>query len=346
MHMSKKIYTELSEITEREFFQRELDVSVVLSCSYKMLENETNLIIASTNPEFWTEFLRKKPKASIIFILLGNETYEPRIFNSLNGIESLRHVFIYNEPTKIFWATLLKTTLGHILDLGFQKLDYPDSVFRDFRNSMYLYKKFSSTRISYPHSFLPQGYSNNFAFKISEAFELNSNHSLLSADLIIRQKFVKSRSNFISFSGQFTNRRRALVVNAAKKYMTKPPDHTEGFRGASRAGDATYLNQLCESKFILVPPGSFNNSNHRYTESLICGAIPVILAKNSLDPSENTNWTNELPGLIPFSAKLLLRYLSRISDQEFQVLLTKVREFDFANIHHFRDTFKSITSLP
>jgi hypothetical protein len=110
--MSKTIYTELSEITEREFFQRELKVSVVLNCSYKMLENESDLVIASTNPEFWTEFLREKPKDSVVFILLGNETYEPRIFNALNGLESIRHVFLYNEPTKIFWTSLLKTILG------------------------------------------------------------------------------------------------------------------------------------------------------------------------------------------------------------------------------------------
>jgi hypothetical protein len=345
MRMSKTIYTELSEITEREFFQRELNVSVILNCSYKMLENESNLVIASTNPEFWSEFLSKKPKDSVVFILLGNETYEPQIFNALNGLESIRYVFIYNKPTKIFWTSILKTVLGHVLDLGFQKLDYPDSVFRDFRNSMYLYKKFSSTSISYPHSFLPQGYSNNFAFKISQAFDLNSNHSLLSEDLINRQKSVKSRSNLISFSGQNTNRRRALVINAAKRYMNKPPDHTEGFRGSSHAGDSTYLDQLRDSKFILVPPGAFNNSNHRYTESLICGAIPVILAKNSIDPSENTNWTNQLPGLIPFSAKLLLRYLSRMSDKEFEALLNKVRELDFTAINKFRDNFKNITLL-
>jgi hypothetical protein len=345
MQNNNSIYTELSEITEREFFQRELNVSVVLNCSYKMLEKESDMVIASTNPEFWTDFLRKKPKDSVVFILLGNETYEPQIFNALNGLESIRHVFIYNEPTKIFWTSLIKTVLGHVLDLGFQKLDYPDSVFRDFRNSMYLYQKFNSTSISYPHSFLPQGYSNNFAFKISQKFHLNSDYSLLSEDLVNCQKSVKSRSNLISFSGQNTNRRRAIVINAAKKYMNEPPDHTEGFRGSSRAGDSTYLDQLGDSKLILVPPGSFNNSNHRYTESLICGAIPVILAKNSLDPSENTNWTNQLPGLIPFSAKLLLRYLSRISDTELEVLLNKAREFDFSNINNFRNNFKRITLL-
>jgi hypothetical protein len=193
---------------------------------------------------------------------------------------------------------------------------------------------------------LPQGYSNNFAYKLSKAFNLNSNESLLSTDLINRQKSVGSRSKFLSFSGQTTNRRRALVINAARKYMSEPPDHTEGFRGTFESGDTTYLNQLCDSKFVLVPPGSFNNSNHRYTESLICGAIPVILAKNSLDPSENTNWTNELRGLVPFSAKLLIKHLNDLSNNEIELLLNKARDSDFMRINRFRNQFKNIVLLP
>jgi hypothetical protein len=345
MHKFGYIYTEHDEITEREFFQRELKVSICSNANYKTVKDADNLVIASTNPQFWLEFLATRPKSSVVFILLGNETYDPATFNAFNGVESLRHVFVYNKPTKIMPFTLIKTLVGHIVDLGFKRFPYPDSIYRDFRNSMYLYKKFSSIKINYPHSYLPQGYSNNFAYKLSTAFNLDSSYSLLSKDLMNRQKSVASRSNFLSFSGQPTNRRRALVIHAAKKYMGMPPDYTEGFRGASHAGDSTYINQLCDSKFILVPPGSFNNSNHRYTESLICGAIPVILAKNSLDPSENTNWTNELPGLIPFSAKLLLRHLSKISDQEFQALIVGIRQFDFANIEDFRNKFREITQL-
>lgn len=345
MRQNNFIYTELNEITEKEFFQRELNVSVVTKCSHAMVEREPNLVIASSNPQFWLELLKKKPKDSVVFILLGNETYEPQIFNSLNDIRSLRHVFVYNKPTRIFASSLVKTALGHILDLGFQKLPYPDSVYRDFRNSMYLTKKFNSIDITYPHSFLPQGYSNNFAYKLSEAFNLKSDYSLLSMDLITRQKSVGSRYRFLSFSGQNTNRRRALVIKAAKKYMSEPPDHTEGFRGTFQSGDSTYVDQLCNSKFVLVPPGSFNNSNHRYTESLICGAIPVILAKNSLDPSENTNWTNQIPGLIPFSAKLLLKYLNNLNDSEIELLLNKLRESDFLRIKSFCDQYKKIVLL-
>lgn len=344
MSNEKVIYTELAQITEQEFFQRELNVSVVCNVRARELESVQNVIIASTSPQYWIQFLKTRPEKSVVFLLLGNETYEPQIFNALNGLESLSHVFVYNAPSKIFPSTLAKTLIGHIIDLGRQKFPQPDSVYRDFRNSLYLYRKFNRIKIDYPHSFLPQGYSNNFAYKLSQKLNLKSGSSLISLNLLDNFAPISRRPKFLSFSGQATNRRRDLVVKAAEKYMQEPPDLTEGFRGTSHTGDFTYVDQLCESKLILIPPGSFNNSNHRYTESLLCGAVPVILAKNSLDPSENTNWSNSLRGLTPFSAKLMLSFLSKLSDLEIQSLVVKIRDEDFSRIRNFRNTFLNVVS--
>lgn len=344
MSQKKVIYTELDKITEQEFFERELNASVVYNTRLQDLIASPKLIIASTNPQHWIKFLETKPKASVVFLLLGNETYEPQIFNSFNGIKSLSHVFVYNAPTKILAFTLIKTLMGHIADRGWQKFSYPDSVYRDFRNSMYLSKKFRAAKINYTWSFLPQGYSNNFAYKVTNRLNLESTESLISLNLQKHFEPIASRPKFASFSGQATNRRRELFINAAKKYLDEQPDRTEGFRGTSHAGDFTYIDHLLESKFILVPPGYYNNSNHRYTESLICGAVPLILAKNSLDPSENNNWTNNLSGLTPFSAKLMFRFVSRFSDEEIQSLMLKIRGEDFLKIADFRKTFLDVTS--
>jgi hypothetical protein len=128
--------------------------------------------------------------------------------------------------------------------------------------------------------------------------------------------------------------------------MEEIPDITEGFRGLGTVGDFTYLDQLMDSKFILVPPGSFNNSNHRYTESLICGAIPLILAKNSIDPSENRNWTNSIKGIKSYSAKLLLKFARNLNDQELKNLLVETRKNDFREIKNFMETFLKVVSLP
>jgi hypothetical protein len=83
--------------------------------------------------------------------------------------------------------------------------------------------------------------------------------------------------------------RASEKFNDAKIY---PPEaRFDGYHGGD---DYTYVNHLLNSRYILVPPGNFSNSNHRYSESLIYHSLPVILANNSIYPSQNDNWTNTL----------------------------------------------------
>jgi hypothetical protein len=344
--MDNYLYTELDNITEKEFFNRELGLQTKTVKSIDEIKQNGLLLISSNNPEFWKPLLNTLKKESCIFFLIGNETYEPNIYNSLNNVASIKHVFVYNPPTKINKRTLLKTLLGNLIDsYGFtEKSD--ETSYRDLRNSIYLMKKFRRINISYPYSRLPQGYSNNFAFKLSQRLDLTNTESLISEKVLSFAKQVEQRSKFISFSGQPTNRKRKMMLFWSRKYMDEIPDITEGFRGLGTVGDFTYLDQLMHSKFILVPPGSFNNSNHRYTESLICGAIPLILAKNSIDPSENSNWTNSIKGIKAYSAKLLLRFASNLNDQELNSLLVVTRKNDFKGIKNFTETFSKVVSLP
>lgn len=69
---------------------------------------------------------------------------------------------------------------------------------------------------------------------------------------------------------------------------------------------------------------------------------PCNFSKNSLDPSENTNWTNQISGLIPFSAKLLLKYLNNLSDSKIESLLNKSRESDFVRLKNFCEQYKKL----
>jgi hypothetical protein len=81
-----------------------------------------------------------------------------------------------------------------------------------------------------------------------------------------------------------------------------------------------------------VPPGNFNNFNHRYTESLICHSLPVVLANNSIDPSRNDNWTNNLSFLRRYSVKAQMKYLERINDKAFNEFYSLASFNDFKKI--------------
>ena len=269
----------------------------------------------------------------MIFFLIGNETYDPKIFNALNNLKTLRHAFVYNPPKEISKKALIGGVLGNIWDSRLIHAEAEGSVYRDARIAYSLKSKFRNINLNYSFSSLPQGYTNNFADKMTNLVKIEDNCSLTSKSFLSEvYKVKKTRLNF-SFVGQGGNRRREIFLKCAEKFAETeihPPE--TGFGGNNRDSDLTYIHSLLSSKFTLVPPGAFNNSNHRYTESLICHSLPVILANNSIDPSKNDNWTNILSFLSRYSVKSQMKYLEKIDDETFESLYTQASLNDFQKI--------------
>ncbi len=332
-------YSENPLLTEVNYFKREFGIKIVnvdSSTNFMDMLNHSNsstVLIASTNPDYWIEILNMIQKYSIIFFLLGNETYEPGPFNSLNKINSLVHAFVYNPPNKILNTSILGGVLGNIYDGGLRKTEAPGSVYRDGRISYSLKRKFKNIRMGYSFSNLPQGYTNSFANKITKLVKLKETDSLISPDSIRKICALKSTTHKFSFIGQSGNRRRETFLRIAKEFENvKLYPLENSFGGNNTDSDYTYVNHLLNSKYILVPPGNFNNFNHRYTESLICHSLPVILANNSIDPSLNDNWTNNLSFLSRYSIKSQMRYLEKINDETFENFYAQASLNDFQKI--------------
>jgi len=326
-------------LTEINYFKREFEIKIVSVDSasdftHKLSKSKSSVVlIVSTNPEYWIVILNKLQKYYVIFFLVGNETYEPVIFNSLNKINSLVHAFVYNPPNKILNSSILGGVLGNIYDGGFRKTAAPGSLYRDGRISYSLKRKFKNINMEYTFSNLPQGYSNSFANKITKLVKIKETDSLISNDSTIKILALKNINYKFSFIGQSGNRRREIFLRTAREFKNVklyPPE--KGFGGNNTDNDYTYVNHLLNSKYILVPPGNFNNFNHRYTESLICHSLPVILANNSIDPSLNDNWTNNLSFLSRYSIKSQMRYLEKINDETFENFYAKASLNDFQKI--------------
>jgi hypothetical protein len=187
-------------------------------------------------------------------------------------------------------------------------------------------------KINYSSSRFPQGYSNNFSKKLGSRISINENRSFLDNSLVNLIREERTSIYDFAFIGQPTNRRREVFLRNLNKYDKSVIIYNKEFKGIYEDNDLTYLEQLLSSKFILVPPGFYNNSNHRYTESLICNTLPIILANNSLDPSTNSNWTNELFYLNRYSIKAQLHYLSKIKADEYVDFYDSARSIDFDQI--------------
>jgi hypothetical protein len=341
-------FTELPRITEEVFLFREFSATTVYINSIddfliKLQSFESNItLIVSTNPSYWKTVLSKFKRNSIVFILIGNETYDPAVFNSLNGYKSIKHVFVYNLPTLIKYRNILGSVFGSINDTRFKKTINSGSIYRDARISYSLKDKFKETSIKYSASPFPQGYSNNFANQIANLTGINHDISLitdLSSELILAKR--QDIYDF-AFIGQSTNRRRETFLRNVTRFPKSVVIYNQGFKGTYEDSSSTYITQLLSARYVLVPPGFYNNFNHRYSESLICHTLPVVLANNSLDPSENTNWTNNLTFLQKYSAKELMIYLSKLDNQSYKKIYDLARYNDFKQISSVQKLFSEV----
>jgi hypothetical protein len=342
-------FCEIPKITEMNFFRREFNLIVdhvesIADFEAKQAASGQNIVVVvSNNPSFWIRSLNKFPKESVVFILIGNETYDPAPYNSVNEINSLKHSFIYNPPKTVSNLAILGSILGNFNDGGIRRSKKPGNLFREGRIAQSLKNKFAQINMSYSYSELPQGYSNSFAEKISKVAGIGSSESLLLDTSFASINNNRSQEYSFTFLGQDGNRRRENFLRVASNFdQVHIMPFESGFGGNNQDSDFTYINLLLSSKFILIPPGLFNNSNHRYTESLIVQSVPVILANNSLDPSDNNNWTKNLSFMKRYSAKSLIRYLSDIDEETYANIYAEASKVNF---NHIYDTKRRLGEL-
>ncbi len=349
---NKIVVSDSPKLTEYEYFKREFHLELLClhpeNFDAAIFELEKNVLIASARPDIWLDTLKYLPKSKVIFFLLGNETYEPSIFNSLNDIESIKHVFVYNPPTYVkpihHWYALAGDMIDQLPSLSPREVL---RIIRDNRTSRHLQTKFHRADLRYPWSPLPQGYSNSFVsgLKALNLLPFNDTDSLIEQNFVSNLQSMLSKERRFIFVGQRTNRRREQIISL----LSKRPDailvtKETGFGGTTFDGDSTYVDLLLSSWFNVIPPGYFNNSNHRYTESCVVGSIPVILYHNSIDHSLNDNWSGDLPALTAHSFRKLVKYLDSINEKELHNLAKMIRESDFEQIFRTRDTLNQLLS--
>jgi len=334
---------DLHKITEEEFLLREFGIKLIYGAHDQNYETGSEIIV-SDNPKNWVKLLGSAPFESITFILIGNETYQPDKYEYLNNFPSIKVALLYNPPRKASYGNIFKSLFGNVLDGGLIPTSLPGSVFRDFRNSQFTRKKLISIKINYQYCELPQGYCNSFVSQIASLSLrlktlLESNCSLFSEDFRnVLSKYINKHHTF-SYLGQNIHHRRATCLRLARKHYGVETPSKVGFGGLAFDGDTTYLAKLMSTKFPLVPPGTFNNYNHRYTESLITHGLPAILAQNSLDPSDNLNWTNRLNFPQSHSFRFLMKFLVSLPQERFDEIYQESYERELSRIQSARDFF-------
>lgn len=311
------VYVKNNELVEREFFARELNLIFVNKP--EPLSNGT-VFVACTEPQNWISFLLEREEKSVVFFLLGNETYDIHKYEFFNNFPSIKHVFIYNPPRRnVLYG--VKAILGFIFD-------DPISIFstrfyRSLKNAFDFALRSRNLKLRYQWTEFPLGYTNRFIREL-KAIGLISDFresvfNIKEIDLLKSQKKV----GFIGQSGSWVRQR---VLFAVQKSQRVSFALASNWGGKNDVSEGDYAKSIINCRANLVPPGNLTNQTFRYAECLVLWRLPSAPPITIQDHHYNRYWT-ELEGnnLKFHSYVLLTRFLLKIDDTEYRSLLVKYR---------------------
>ena len=346
--MASTLYSENVNLTEREFLLRELGLQITfldptLPESLEVTGTQKLVFIATTNPKIWREFLEKRPSGSVVFLLLGNETYHQEIYLAFNDLVSIRLALIYALPQEGSILNSFGGLLGQLIDSTSFSTPYLIQSLRDFKTGMIKLRQSKSISFEFPTVRLPQGYSNAFVLQLKRfVADLEEHESLLGNKKIAN--LVANSENLYSFGfvGQSGPPRRMHVIEHLKALQNSHVIVKQGFGGNDINVDNSYLQMLLKTKFPVIPPGAFNTLNHRYTESLIMNRLPIIVANVPTDSFWNNNWSRSLAFFSKFSYKYLLKRCIRFSNQEIDLRVMQAKDEDFGEIKRTKNLLRTL----
>ncbi len=307
------------DLVETEYLKREFGlVPNQVNPNTLRLGNEI-AIIACTDPSNWTRLLLNAQPKSIVFFLLGNETYDKNKYELLNQFPSIRHVFIYNPPRRSSRFGLLALSDWIIRVPGDIKSKY---LFFAWKFALEMRSKAGSVEITYPWSNLPLGYTNQFVKQLPVS-AISASQSLVDDWPILRITRNTERDRQVRFMGQIGTWYRKELIKYFSRFAEFEYVESSGWAGSSKSG---YFELLHSSTFILCPPGIYTNETFRYYESIICGALPVAPIDTLHDLHSSNYWSQILPFYAKHSHIALYRKLKKMSNSEISECVSHSRE--------------------
>ena len=250
-------------MAEERFLAQELGVRWISvsedELARTLRSNNATLIIVS-DPTLYEKALRNAPSRSAVLLQISDEAYTAdRVAQAT--LPSVRTVFRNYAPDIAPMSQRMRAVTGFIGDA--RTSDVP------MRSAKPIYASGRAVRqrmadwqrVPVPVQSLPLGYTSAFANSYQEVLEEPS-----------------QRTISISFRGNRGLAPRILGLEAAARVPgadIQLVDRAWSGASAETAIAHDYIDQLCASRFALVPPGFVNAESFRYYEAILCGALPV-----------------------------------------------------------------------
>jgi len=301
-----------SQLSEIQFLKRELDfITNTIKQDSDIKTTNGLCFIACTNPKLWNAILSNK-SFHVVFILLGNETYDIPTFQYFNAFDNVKFLFVYNAPRS---NSLILLSSHFLFLIENPKYFFTRAHWRLWKNAFDFALKTRRCKIQKPFMRIPLGYTNRFVRELQQLkiIDASSKKSIISQALSPSSKSIDFE---ISFFGQLGNWFRRSLVNQFSvvhdMFVFTYKDWGHAPNSDKLLDTPSYAGILFKSRFVLCPPGNITNETFRYMESLILGCIPVTPDATIQDHHFGNYFSRDLPRFWRYSThNMLFRYLRK-----------------------------------
>ena len=297
--------------------------------------------IASTQPGIWFNFLETCPQNSVIFFYLGNELYSVDQLQLLVNKSCLLSLFVYSPLKNPSIVNLFSALLGAFFDSKQTLSSDTKTYIRNFRTGVEVLQRLKRNKQLFQNIHeIPQGYSSTFAAQLNRITKLFGDANSILENLPILDEFSGTQeiAYDVSFVGQRGNLRRERFIDYFRKSKKVKcfVNFRDQFGGNDLDSDDLYVKASLASKYVLIPPGVFNNYNHRYCESLIMNRLPLVLCNNLTDPNSNYYWVKSFPFGLRDSIRFTYSKVISWDANKIRSQIEVARRVEFERISRFK----------
>lgn len=269
-------------VSETDFLSRELGIAwrVLTHSELERVIHEyrpgaSRCLIATSGPIQVLDLVRRAPQDSVVLLILGDEAHD-RCALELASLDAVHKVFKqYSWDRMGSWAYLTSIVTFFIdsVGSGVRWKDILKQVVKGVRSRrrQQAWQALGSRVLPFP-----LGYTTAFAGAYAELHSVPPTMSLINASTI--ESNMKEKCDF-GFSGDRGQAQRQVCLSRVAREHSAIVRWTKGrWNGAlGKEQAAQYVGELKRCRFSLCPPGGTSNETFRITESVICGALPVLL---------------------------------------------------------------------
>lgn len=283
----------------------------------------------------------------MIFFYLGNELYSVDQLQLLVNKCCFLSLFVYSPLKNPSISNLVSAIAGAFLDSKKELTRDLITYTQNFRTGVQVLKRLRKNKQLFQNIHeIPQGYSSAFVAQLNRTTKLLGEYDSILENLPILDQFSGAQEIFYdaSFVGQRGNLRRERFIDCFRK--NKKVEcfvvFRDQFGGNNLKTDDIYVKASLASKFVLIPPGVFNNYNHRYCESLIMNRLPLVLCNNLTDPNSNYYWVKRFPFGLRDSIRFTYSRVKRWDAKKIENQIDIARRVEFERISIFKSTISNL----